>query len=736
MANFFDYWGGFSTGLSYFRDRVSKAERFNTVYLDSTDNIIAAIYAVQGTPIFDSAIALSKNAKNVQKYMKVMISGVNLSVQNYLNGINPSWIVDVIEREHYNLAEHHLYGSARLGIKGYWPNQLYSLWDYSDTTAFIIDTTLLQSRQPWYSAQYQDGIKPDVTLPWNSTFVNPARMQTILGQKQYEETDHLGNVVITASDKKYALADISDSVITAYNAELPSTYDYYPFGMLMPGRFTSDTSTQCATITQTVMVPTVVSYTDPLTLATVYNLSVSALSGITANTINIATTAANQGITLSLANAEVFKENTFELTVNRIPTGLEYIAEIYEYNIGDTLLLTSMAVDRDATFTLHFKPCGSGNVGLVLKTINALSSGSTTKFKNFYTTVTTYTAQSITTTICNTGGDRYRFGFNGMEKDNELKGTGNSLDFGARMYDSRLGRWLSLDPLAVKYPSISPFTFVGNSPLVLVDPDGRKWVNYYDRLIKDKIFEYLCGDITVLDQILKYQQYQEIVNNMIEDIKFYQRPLYDYIENLAIVEDLITNSYKRDVVVVVRFNENYRSQADVFSKRGGKGAGVTTFDHNPPGSPYDAMYNNKGVHKPTNPNARVEFEAVGYDVEIYNAIEKDVALSNEAGDIMFNLEYNDISVSEKFDDSDPGEYNNAASTQYSNGISTKYKKEKSSLIKKGISRLTSTNNNTKSKANNSNKNKSNISSKPTSGGGPDDCLGGLDFFKNGGKKKN
>ena len=38
------------------------------------------------------------------------------------------------------------------------------------------------------------------------------------------------------------------------------------------------------------------------------------------------------------------------------------------------------------------------------------------------------------------GNEDYRYGFNGMEKDSELKGSGNSYDFGARMSDSRLGR--------------------------------------------------------------------------------------------------------------------------------------------------------------------------------------------------------------------------------------------------------------------------------------------------------
>jgi RHS repeat-associated protein len=67
----------------------------------------------------------------------------------------------------------------------------------------------------------------------------------------------------------------------------------------------------------------------------------------------------------------------------------------------------------------------------------------------------------------------YRFGFNGMHKDNEVKGVGNSLDFGARVYDSRLGRWLSLDPLQAKYPSLSPYNFSVNCPIMFNDPDGR-----------------------------------------------------------------------------------------------------------------------------------------------------------------------------------------------------------------------------------------------------------------------
>ncbi len=68
----------------------------------------------------------------------------------------------------------------------------------------------------------------------------------------------------------------------------------------------------------------------------------------------------------------------------------------------------------------------------------------------------------------------YSWGFNGKEKDDAISGSGNNLDFGARIYDSRLGRWMALDPLEREYSNLSPYQFVSNSPLIYIDPDGKK----------------------------------------------------------------------------------------------------------------------------------------------------------------------------------------------------------------------------------------------------------------------
>jgi len=60
--------------------------------------------------------------------------------------------------------------------------------------------------------------------------------------------------------------------------------------------------------------------------------------------------------------------------------------------------------------------------------------------------------------------------------DNEVKGEGNSLDFGERIYDPRLGRMLSIDKLSVKFPGESNYVFSGDNPIFFTDIAGNfKW---------------------------------------------------------------------------------------------------------------------------------------------------------------------------------------------------------------------------------------------------------------------
>ncbi|WP_346432374.1 RHS repeat-associated core domain-containing protein [Flavobacterium lipolyticum] len=118
--------------------------------------------------------------------------------------------------------------------------------------------------------------------------------------------------------------------------------------------------------------------------------------------------------------------------------------------------------------------------------------------------------------------DSYRYGFQGQEKDDELKGEGNSLNYTFRMHDPRVGRFFTIDPLTHKYPFYSPYHFSSNSPIMSVELEGLETstlVNEKQKAIKEhgavktwlglRILDFIEGFINVgrLTQgkpILKY----------------------------------------------------------------------------------------------------------------------------------------------------------------------------------------------------------------------------------------
>ena len=83
--------------------------------------------------------------------------------------------------------------------------------------------------------------------------------------------------------------------------------------------------------------------------------------------------------------------------------------------------------------------------------------------------------------------------FSGKEKDVE---TGYGY-FGARYYDSGLSIWLSVDPMSDKYPSMSPYNYCANNPVILVDPDGRDIYTFDET---GKLIDQ-CKDETGFDQV-------------------------------------------------------------------------------------------------------------------------------------------------------------------------------------------------------------------------------------------
>jgi RHS repeat-associated protein len=117
------------------------------------------------------------------------------------------------------------------------------------------------------------------------------------------------------------------------------------------------------------------------------------------------------------------------------------------------------------------------------------------------------------------GSSDTRYGFSGKEKDNELYGDGNSYDFGARMYNPRLGRWMSVDPQQSIYPSHSPYNYALNSPLKNGDPNGE-WVEVKTtRYYKDSDGNF---------QVKKWYQIFKKTIKVQKDIIMHNAKIYNY----------------------------------------------------------------------------------------------------------------------------------------------------------------------------------------------------------------
>lgn len=90
------------------------------------------------------------------------------------------------------------------------------------------------------------------------------------------------------------------------------------------------------------------------------------------------------------------------------------------------------------------------------------------------------------------GSPESKFKYNGKEEQRKEFSDGSGLewlDYGARMYDNQIGRWMVGDPKSENDFSWTPYRYTYNNPILFVDPDG-KWevkIDERDRIKKGKV---------------------------------------------------------------------------------------------------------------------------------------------------------------------------------------------------------------------------------------------------------
>ncbi len=110
---------------------------------------------------------------------------------------------------------------------------------------------------------------------------------------------------------------------------------------------------------------------------------------------------------------------------------------------------------------------------------------------------------------------RWTFTFSAKERDSE---TGLSY-FGARYYSSDLSIWLSVDPQASKYPSLSPYVYCADNPIKLVDPNGEDWIIDGIRYLPgqncpDEVSESTRDKWNTMNEIYKTKNGQTLIDAM------------------------------------------------------------------------------------------------------------------------------------------------------------------------------------------------------------------------------
>jgi len=155
--------------------------------------------------------------------------------------------------------------------------------------------------------------------------------------------------------------------------------------------------------------------------------------------------------------------------------------------------------------------------------------------------------------------EAYRFSFNGQENDNEVKGNGNQQDYGFRIHDTRIGRFLSIDPLYRNFPWNSTYCFSENRPIDGIDLEGKEWskASYYDPFIQAnrvnyhvviKVFDYTRTNMTmeemklIMDGVSK--QFENTYSQFDKETNTYYSASLEY--EVLNVSEIATGSYSVD----------------------------------------------------------------------------------------------------------------------------------------------------------------------------------------------
>jgi hypothetical protein len=386
-------------------------------YASSTKPDLQFFYDAGGKRIMKKIIPKTDAPEKTEFYVHDA-QGNPLTIYSYLASETPT----------YKVNEQMIYGSGRLGL---WKSDV-------DLLAYI----------------------PEV----------PEVMSVDRGNRRYEMNDHLGNVHAVVTDRRKRICE--EEAFSHCEADIQNTYDYYAFGMMMPGRGFTPHPWSCVPdtifgISETFGAGTGGFY--PLNSASIANYSQRLAITGTYNATIESQLERIRGAAHSFV-AVPNKEYTFVFALQNNCAVAPVTANI-KNELG-AIVATQTYTSSSGTFGFSFTPASAGTYSLEFLMTFSKRNASCTFYIDNVNLSYIDTCATLSPDSSKKASSSYRFGFNGQEKDDEVYGEGNSYTAEHWQYDPRTGRRWNVDPLTSEFAWQSPYSAFDNKPIIMNDPSG------------------------------------------------------------------------------------------------------------------------------------------------------------------------------------------------------------------------------------------------------------------------
>lgn len=250
LSYLYNYSGGKLTSnrLNYVRDRIGNLTTHSSNYTDDIEDQAAGNYSYDaiGNLTSDAAESITSILWNVygkiSRITRTATANNNVTQIRYSYDPSGNRISKAVAKSATDSIEYTFYARDASGnvMATYYGKDAPDWTIDTVTTGGHVKPPLYLQEQHLYGSSRLGVLNRNISIGV-STFVKPSILNFTRGNKLFELSNHLGNVLVTISDKKIGVDTNSDGIIDYYTADVITASDYHPGGMEMSGRkFNSD----------------------------------------------------------------------------------------------------------------------------------------------------------------------------------------------------------------------------------------------------------------------------------------------------------------------------------------------------------------------------------------------------------------------------------------------------------------------------------------------------------------